>query len=175
MFRHAATVDNYPFICFLSDDQRAMSLGADARELFDIVHIRKSSEFRLHMPLFFVEEMLYWLIYPRFQRKYGDYRFRRGDNTLGMHLYKAFVKVFKDHYDRVWNTFGYYVLDVQIEDGAVEGVFKDGKIYLSSKKIIAAALRRTVLQIISMPAHRRRASVLRITSPMSRSGRGAMK
>ncbi len=134
MFRHAATVDNYPFICFLSDDQRAMSLGADARELFDIVHIRKSSEFRLHMPLFFVEEMLYWLIYPRFQRKYGDYRFRRGDNTLGMHLYKAFVKALKDHYDRVWNTFGYYVLDVQIEDGAVEGVFKDGKVYLSSKK-----------------------------------------
>lgn len=134
MFRHAATVDNYPFICFLSDDQRAMSLGADARELFDIVHIRKSSEFRLHMPLFFVEEFLYWLIYPRFQRKYGDYRFRRGDNTLGMHLYKTLVKVLKDHYDRVWNTFGYYVLDVQIEDGAVEGVFKDGKVYLSSKK-----------------------------------------
>ena len=134
MFRHAATVDNYPFICFLSDDQRAMSLGADARELFDIVHIRKSSEFRLHMPLFFVEEMLYWLIYPHFQKKYGDFRYRRGDNTLGMHLYKAFVKALKDHYDRVWNTFGYYVLDVQIEDGAVEGVFKDGKVYLSSKK-----------------------------------------
>ena len=134
MFRHAATVDNYPFICFLSDDQRAMSLGADARELFDIVHIRKSSEFRLHLPLFFVEELLYWLIYPRFQKKYGDYRFRRGDNTLGMHLYKTFVKALKDHYDRVWNTFGYYVLDVQIEDGAVEGVYKDGKVYLSSKK-----------------------------------------
>lgn len=134
MFRHAATVDNYPFICFLSDDQRAMSLGADARELFDIVHIRKSSEFRLHMPLFFVEEMLYWLLYPRFQRKYGDYRFRRGDNTLAMHLYKSFVKAMKDHYDRVWNTFGYYVLDVQVEDGAVEGVFKNGKVYLSSKK-----------------------------------------
>ena len=134
MFRHAATVDNYPFICFLSDDQRAMSLGADARELFDIVHIRKSSEFRLHMPLFFVEELLYWLIYPRFQRKYGEYRFHRGDNTLCMHLYKTFVKALKNHYDRVWNTFGYYVLNVQVEDGAIDGVFQDGKIYLSSKK-----------------------------------------
>lgn len=134
MFRHAATVDNYPFICFLSDDQRAMSLGADARELFDIVHIRKSSEFRLHLPLFFVEELLYWIIYPRFQKKYSDYRYRRGDNTLGMHLYKTFVKAMKDHYDRVWNTFGYYVLDVQVEDGAVEGVFENGKVYLSSKK-----------------------------------------
>ena len=134
MFRHAATVDNYPFICFLSDDQRAMSLNADARELFDIVHIRKTSEFRLHLPFFFVEEFFYYLLYPRFRKKYTVHRFRRGDNTLLMYLQKSLVKAVKDHYDRICNTFGYYVLDVGVEDGAVEGVYKDAKIYLSTKK-----------------------------------------
>ena len=134
MFRHAATVDNYPFICFLSDDQRAMSLGADARELFDIIHIRKSSELRLHLPFFFVEEFLYLLLWPRFSKKYLSRRHRRGDHTLMMYLQKSLIDCIKRHYDRVMNTFGYYQLNVQVEDGAVEGVYKDAKIYLSCKK-----------------------------------------
>lgn len=134
MFRHAATVDNYPFICFLSDDQRAMSLGADARELFDIIHIRKSSELRLHLPFFFVEEFVYQLLYPRFANRYSSHRYRRGDTTLLLHLEKSIVKAVKNHYDRIWNTFGYYLLDVQVEDGAMEGVYKDAKLYLSTKK-----------------------------------------
>ena len=134
MFRHAATVDNYPFICFLSDDQRAMSLGADARELFDIIHIRGSSELRLHLPFFFVEEFLYLLLWPRFSKNYLSQRHRRGDHTLMMYLQKSLTDCIKRHYDRVMNTFGYYLLNVQVEDGAVEGVYKDAKIYLSCKK-----------------------------------------
>ena len=42
MVRHSATVDNYPFVKVLTDEQRPESWGADARDLCDIVHMRES-------------------------------------------------------------------------------------------------------------------------------------
>lgn len=52
MIRHSATVDNFPFVKVISDEQRAESWGADARQLCDLVHIRDSGETRLAMPFF---------------------------------------------------------------------------------------------------------------------------
>ncbi len=42
MVRHSATVDKYPFVKVITDEQRPESWGADARDLCDIVHIRES-------------------------------------------------------------------------------------------------------------------------------------
>ena len=42
MVRHSATVDNYPFVKVITDEQRPESWGAGARDLCDIVHIRES-------------------------------------------------------------------------------------------------------------------------------------
>ncbi|MBQ8749241.1 MAG: hypothetical protein IJZ29_02065 [Clostridia bacterium] len=39
MVRHSATVDNFPFVKVITDDQRPESWGADARDLTEIVHI----------------------------------------------------------------------------------------------------------------------------------------
>lgn len=134
MARHSATVCNFPFVRFFADDQRSMSLGADARELFDIIHIRESSMLKLHLPFFFIEELIYEIVYPKFENWYKNYRFNRGDYTLFSYLNKKFITIIKNHYERTYNTFGYYVLKIQTENGMNEGVFKDGKIYLSTKK-----------------------------------------
>lgn len=50
MVRHSATVDNFPFVRVITDEQRPESWGADARDLCEIVHIRESGETRLAMP-----------------------------------------------------------------------------------------------------------------------------
>ena len=135
MIRHSATVDNFPFVKVITDEQRPESWGADARDLCEIVHIRDSGETRLAMPLFFVEELLYSAVFGRFVRLYGEYRYRRGDNTLCMHLLKSAVSAFHHYYTRVYNTFGYCALRVQVESGTQDGELDEGRYYLASKKI----------------------------------------
>lgn len=82
MCRHSATVDNYPFVKVFTDEQRASSWGADARDLCDIVHIVSSSEQTLALPFFTIEDMLNEWFFDRFMGLYESFRFNRGDNTL---------------------------------------------------------------------------------------------
>ena len=117
------------------DEQRPESWGADARDLCEIVHIRDSGEMRLAMPLFFVEELLYSAIFGRFVNLYAEYRYRRGDTTLGMYLLKSVAAAFHHYYTRVYNTFGYCALRVQVESGTQDGELDEGRYYLASKKI----------------------------------------
>ena len=135
MIRHSATVDNFPFVKVIADEQRPESWGADARDLCEIVHIRDSGEMRLAMPFFFVEELLYSAVFGRFVRLYSEYRYRRGDNTLGMYILKSVVSALHHYYSRTYNTFGYFALRVQVESGTQDGELDENKYYLMSKKI----------------------------------------
>ena len=135
MIRHSATVDNFPFVKVITDEQRPESWGADARDLCEIVHIRDSGEMRLAMPFFFVEELLYSAVFGRFVGLYSEYRYRRGDNTLGMYILKSMVAALHHYYSRTYNTFGYFALRVQVESGTQDGELDENKYYLMSKKI----------------------------------------
>ncbi|MCM1224873.1 MAG: hypothetical protein NC548_61535 [Lachnospiraceae bacterium] len=135
MCRHSATVDNFPFIKVISDEQRASSWGADAVELCEIVYIKESGEKSLAMPFFALEGMFADWEVGTFENKYTDYRYRRGDNTLPMYLWKGLSSKIKDFATRIENTFGYCRIRVQIEDGARDGKRAKKKYYLMSKKI----------------------------------------
>ena len=135
MIRHSATVDNFPFVKVITDEQRPESWGADARDLCEIVHIRESGETRLAMPFFFVGELLYSLILGRFVNLYYRYRFTRGDNTLSMHLLKTIAAKAQHYYSGVYNTFGYCPLRVQVESGTQDGQLDENTYYLANKKI----------------------------------------
>lgn len=135
MVRHSATVDNYPFVKVITDEQRPASWGADARDLCEIVHIRESGETRLLMPCFAVEELLYRWLYSKFAGLYAQYRFIRGDNTLAMYLLKGLTARLQRYYTGVYNTFGCCTLKVQVESGTQDGQFADKAYYLLSKKI----------------------------------------
>ena len=135
MVRHSATVDNFPFVRVITDEQRPTSWGANARDLTDIVYIMKSGDERLAMPFFSLEELLYDFVFSRFVRLYENYRYKRADNSLIMHLLKGIVAKIQNHYRKIHNQFGYCELSVQVESGTMDGNRKEHKYYLSTKKI----------------------------------------
>ena len=137
MCRHSATVDNFPFIKVFTDEQRPESWGADARDLADIINIASCGELRLALPFYTIEEMISEWAFNRFMRLYEDFRFRRGDNTLLVHILKNFVAWFWRRNLRIYNRFGYSVLKIEKERGTMDGKTENKKYYLMNAKIYA--------------------------------------
>ena len=137
MCRHSATVDNFPFIKVFTDEQRPESWGADARDLCDVIHIVSSGDMRLAMPFYTVEEMLSEWAFNRFMRLYEDFRFRRGDNTLLVHILKSVTAWIWRRNLRIYNRFGYSVLKIEKERGTMDGKTENKKYYLMNAKIYA--------------------------------------
>ena len=135
MVRHSATVDNFPFVRVITDEQRPESWGADARDLCEIVHVRESGEIRLAMPFFSLAELLYGWLFGKFARLYYQYRYVRSDNTLPMYVLKTVTAKIQHYYTRIYNRFGYCTLRVQVESGTQDGQLNESKYYLMSKKI----------------------------------------
>lgn len=135
MVRHSATVDNYPFVKVITDEQRVESWGADARQLCEIVTITDSGEQKLTMPFFALEELLHNWIFSKFTDIYYDYRYKRGDNMLIMHLLKTFSAKVHGYYTGIYNRFGYAKLKSDIELGTLDGKVKTSNYYLMNKKI----------------------------------------
>ena len=135
MVRHSATVDNYPFVKVVTDEQRPENWGANGRELCEIIRIKESGETRLAMPFFSLAELLYGWLYNKFSGLYYEYRFNRGDNTLAMYLLKGLTAKMRDYYTGIYNRFGYCVATVDVESGTLDGKTEANKYYLMSKKI----------------------------------------
>ena len=121
MIRHSATVMNFPFVRVIVDEQRPESWGADARDLCEIVHIEERSEKRLAMPLFALGDLILSWIRNKFNRRYAQYRFERGDNTLPMYLYHGGVAKLNQYHNGIYNTFGYYKMRLEVESGTQDG------------------------------------------------------
>lgn len=135
MVRHSATVDNYPFVKVVTDEQRPENWGANGRELCEIIRIRESGETRLAMPFFSLAELLYGWLYNKFAGLYYEYRYNRGDNTLLMYLLKGLTAKMRNYYTGIYNRFGYCVATVDVESGTLDGKTEANKYYLMSKKI----------------------------------------
>lgn len=135
MVRHSATIDNYPFVRVICDEQRPESWGADARDLCEIINIDECSELNLSMPFFFFEDLIIKFILSKFSDRYYKYRYERADNTLIMYLYHGLIAKLNKYYRGLYNTFGYYEMDLKIEKGTQDGLQKKSNYYLMSKKI----------------------------------------
>ncbi|MCL2061162.1 MAG: hypothetical protein FWH03_00860 [Firmicutes bacterium] len=137
MCRHSATVDNFPFIKVFTDEQRPESWGADARDLCEVVRITDSSDAKLTLPFYTVEDMLSEAVFNWFIRLYYDFRFRRGDNTLLMYLLKkAAAWIFRRNM-RIYNRFGFSSLCIEKERGTMDGRAVKKAYYLMHRKIYA--------------------------------------
>ena len=137
MCRHSATVDNFPFIKVFTDEQRPESWGADARDLCDIVHIVSSGKMRLAMPFYTIEEMLTEWAFDGFISMYYDFRHRRGDNTLLVHILKTITSWLYKRNAKIYNRFGYSVSAIEKERGTMDGKPEKKKYYVMNKKIYA--------------------------------------
>lgn len=135
MVRHSATVDNFPFVKVITDEQRPESWGADARDLCEIVHINETSDTYLTMPFFSLMELIYSFVISKFQCLYYRYRYIRSDNTLTMYLLKNITARINHYYKNIYNRFGYCVLQVEVESGTQDGQLQHNKYYIMSKKI----------------------------------------
>lgn len=135
MCRHSATVDNFPFIKVFTDEQRPESWGADARDLCDIIHIVKSSEQKLALPFYTIEDMISEMVFNRFINLYYDFRYRRGDNTLLVHILKSVAAWLWHRNIRIYNKYGYSVLKIEKERGTMDGKAGKRKYYLMNAKI----------------------------------------
>lgn len=135
MVRHSATVDNFPFIKIITDDQRPESWGADARDLAEIIFIDKASETKNARPLFFFYDFFFGWFIDRHKKNYYDYRFNHGKNTLRNYLSHGIISCLNSYLLRNNNTFGYYKLETSIESGRLDGEKKNGNYYLMFKKV----------------------------------------
>ena len=137
MCRHSATVDHYPFIKVFTDEQRPESWGAVCRDLCEIVHIVSSGEQRLALPFFTNEEMVQEWMFDRFMALYYDFRHRRGDNTLLVHILKSITAAIYKHYVTTYNRYGYSISKIEKERGTQDGNVEKKKYYLMNQKIYA--------------------------------------
>ncbi|MBQ6922894.1 MAG: hypothetical protein IJQ66_07385 [Clostridia bacterium] len=135
MIRHSGTVDNFPFVRVITDEQRPESWGLDARALCEIVSIKESGETRLTMPFFSLAELLYGFVFGKFTGLYYRYRYSRGDNTLFMYLLKMITSKVQRYYTGIYNRFGYCGLTVQVESGTQDGEISEHIFYISYAKI----------------------------------------
>lgn len=106
MFRHMATIDNFCFASLIMNDQRAMSLNADARELCDIFTLTEKTQKKVLYPFFEYEEMIHEFLIKRFEPYYEKIRFCRGDNTLFTHIFKTLTATINKRHEKISNTFG---------------------------------------------------------------------
>lgn len=136
MSRHPAVIMNYPFVKFVSDSQRDNSVNSDFKELGNIVEILDTGEPKMLMPFFFIEELIYELVYKRFYKIYDNYRYERGDYTLFMYLFKKLGVGVKHHYDRYYNIFGSVTTKINVCKSS-DGTANESKYFIQPKKIYA--------------------------------------
>ena len=135
LIRHRCTVDYFPYAIVFFDDQRPESLGADCRELAYINQIAGSSELKLSMPFFWIEELIHEWIYPKYVDYNEEYNFYSGKTTLRYYLYTKLVSWIHNFYVRTYNRYGYYALTINQQSGKMDGEPVEKFYYLSRKKI----------------------------------------
>ena len=138
MCRHSATVDHYPFIKVFTDEQRPESWGADARDLCDIVNIASSGKQKLAMPFYVIEDMICEMLFEWFVNMYYNFRYRRGDNTLLIHILKSVAALLYKRNVRIYNRFGYCISNIEKERGTMDGKIEKKKYYIMNKKIYSS-------------------------------------
>ena len=137
MCRHRATIDNYPFVAFVMDEQRASSLNADLKELCDVLYIFESSEFNFITPVFAPDEFIYYATTPLFNSFYIKDRINKAGDNVARHIFKKFYRFIQYHYVKLFNQYSACTLTYTVQDGKGDSSAKKKKYRLLKKKIPA--------------------------------------
>lgn len=136
MCRHRATVDNYPFVVFLMDEQRAASLNADTSELCDILYIADSSEFKFITPLFALDELIWTGVTKLFNLYYPKDRHNKANDNVFRHAVKCLYNLINRHYIKIYHRYSASTLTFSAHKGS-ESETHTKKYKLLKKKIHA--------------------------------------
>lgn len=133
---HDATIMYYTFDRKLYDDQRPDSLGADNRDLCDIIMIREVTSGKIVMPGFAWGELLYLIATNIYDKTYFAFRKKRGDNTLFIYLLKKLYNPIYRYYDRIKNLYTVQTARLKTwNEMTNETEQENGKYYVSHKKV----------------------------------------
>ncbi|MDR0832185.1 MAG: hypothetical protein LBM99_04755, partial [Bacillales bacterium] len=135
MARHFNTIRHRCFIKIFMDDQRAMSLNADLREINEVtLYIdRKEKEFNLALGPYWIIPWIQQRIISFWEQYYYRFRAVRSDGTLFIYLISALAGVASRSLERTINTFGYEKMRLQIFQG--EKNTDNVAYFLANKKI----------------------------------------
>lgn len=137
MFSHATTIDYYTYFRILADEQRAMSILADFRELGSEMKIESKKAPVIKMPCFAFEELLYVTAKELMSSVFDFFKSRHGKNTLFFYFALRGYSLIHNHYVRVFNQFSSYQINLKIADTSKDEKVKEGKTckyYISRKK-----------------------------------------
>ena len=116
--RHVkALVDNFPYIRFITDDQRAANVAASAVGLMCVVNITEKSEPMIAIPGFSLYLDAEQFISRQFNKLSHKRENVRGDVTLSWLLIKQAVSAFSLPAQRMRNRFGYEELTLLRQAG----------------------------------------------------------
>lgn len=135
VIRHPSTIDFFPFAKMFCDDQRADSLGADLRELGNIITIEETSEKSLSLVLFGIEDKICNFILTKYTDIFYKYSFYRADRCLREKILKDFASLLYAYQLRIYNKYGFVKLRLAVENGKRDGPVDYVDYYLSFKKI----------------------------------------
>ncbi len=102
-----------------------------------MLNIVSSSKSKLAYPLYTIEDMIAEWSFNRFINLYYDFRFRRGDNTLLVHILKSVTAWIWKRNNRIYNNYGYNTLKIEKERGTMDGKAENKKYYIMNRKIYA--------------------------------------
>lgn len=134
MCGHNATVDFTCFVSVYADDQREDQLPASVRQVGEIIRIEDNEKGKLAMPWYFLEDTLYAFLHSRFERRHKSERFNRGDNTLPYYIFHSVMSWLEGKHSRIYNTFGYELMKVSVQDGLKANEKTLHKFFISNKK-----------------------------------------
>lgn len=136
--RHRATVDNFPFVVYLLDDNRAASLNADNKELCDLLYIVKSSEYKFITPYYALDELVFMAVSGIMIKFFDTDRYYKGNNTLLRHMVRnAYSRLIYKPFERRFNMFAASKLTFTVQDGKESDKGVKMTYVLSKKKIHA--------------------------------------
>ena len=120
----------------LSIKEQLIILQERLNSVFQMTKLLKEY-YRLSEKLSDTEYGLYFEVMYSYMRLYEDFRFRRGDNTLLVHIFKSVTAWIWRRNLRIYNRFGYSVLKIEKERGTMDGKTENKKYYLMNAKIYA--------------------------------------
>ena len=119
MISHGTTIDFETYFRILGDEQRAMSILADFRELGSEMKIqRKNRKDKIKMPFFARGELTYILAEGIMDKLFLFFKSRHGLTTLLYYLILRVYSVIFNRYWRIFNTYASYDVELDMKDWA---------------------------------------------------------
>ena len=137
MRSHGTTIDYFTYFRIFSDEQRAMSLLADLREIGSEIKITKKKKPKILIPGFAFEELIYVIANAAMKKFWKFMKQRHGLKTLALYLALKAYAIIHNHYVRVFNQFSSYDVELKKINNAQGETIEDSKkfkYHISTKK-----------------------------------------